>query len=359
MSTDQERNKMLGPDVRARGDEGMFTQNLDVLADQATRELDRENYRGIDHRGDTLFENDRSQYRSPINRNWRERAGTRNRGHFEVRKPVVMPELYDGRNPFSDYLAHFEIIGRINDWSENEKGTYLAASLRGTAQQILGDPSQSLQFEDLKRALFRRFDSVGQSELCRAQLKAITKQPQESYPELAHKITRLIARAYPDAPHHLRDTLAKDHFIDAVVDPDMRYRIQVAKPRSLDDAVMEAVQLDALHEAEKQRIGHYHRRPTRQTEIISPENDVLMRKIDALTQELNQLKAEKNTVTNPPKFPQNNKRKCWNCGSEDHFRSKCPRPLRPQPNQMHSSFNANQSGYLQNKFPGQNSNLNH
>jgi hypothetical protein len=38
-----------------------------------------------------------------------------------------------------DYKSHFDACSRVNQWSENEKGLYLAVALRGQAQGILGD----------------------------------------------------------------------------------------------------------------------------------------------------------------------------------------------------------------------------
>ena len=38
-----------------------------------------------------------------------------------------------------DYKSHFDACSRINLWSENEKGLYLAVALRGQVQGILVD----------------------------------------------------------------------------------------------------------------------------------------------------------------------------------------------------------------------------
>jgi hypothetical protein len=44
-----------------------------------------------------------------------------------------------GRSSWLDYKSHFNACSRINQWSENEKGLYLAVALHGQAQGILGD----------------------------------------------------------------------------------------------------------------------------------------------------------------------------------------------------------------------------
>jgi hypothetical protein len=51
----------------------------------------------------------------------------------------VKAATYDGTSSWLDYKSHFDACSRINQWSENEKGLYLAVALRGQAQGILGN----------------------------------------------------------------------------------------------------------------------------------------------------------------------------------------------------------------------------
>ena len=48
--------------------------------------------------------------------------------------------------------------------------------------------------------------------------------------------------------------LGRDYFIDAIDDPDIRWRIYQAKPKNLDGAFCTAVESEAYNPAEKQRI---------------------------------------------------------------------------------------------------------
>ena len=43
----------------------------------------------------------------------------------------VKSATYDGSGMWNDYLSHFESVCLINQWTETEKGLYLASSLRG------------------------------------------------------------------------------------------------------------------------------------------------------------------------------------------------------------------------------------
>jgi hypothetical protein len=55
-------------------------------------------------------------------------------------------------------VRYFDACSRINQWSENEKGLYLAVALRGQAQGILGDlPIDKQQdYKSLVKALEER-----------------------------------------------------------------------------------------------------------------------------------------------------------------------------------------------------------
>jgi hypothetical protein len=43
----------------------------------------------------------------------------------------VKAATYDGTSLWLDYKSHFDACSRINQWSENEKGLYLAVALHG------------------------------------------------------------------------------------------------------------------------------------------------------------------------------------------------------------------------------------
>ena len=65
----------------------------------------------------------------------------------------------------------------------------------------------------------------------------------ETLPELGQSIRRLTNLAYPTAPGDVRDTLAKEQFIDALEDSDIRLRAKQARPLNLNDAIRHAVEL--------------------------------------------------------------------------------------------------------------------
>ncbi|CAC5403729.1 unnamed protein product [Mytilus coruscus] len=173
----------------------------------------------------------------------------------------IKPSKYDGSTSWMDYLAHFEMCTLVNMWSEHQKGLYLAVSLIGQAQSVLGDlPKEKRHiFSDLVNALEERFAPSSQTELYRVQFKERRQKASETLPELGQSVRRLSNLAYPIAPLELRDTLAKEQFIDALVDSEKRLRIKQSRPKVLNDAIWLAVELEAYNTAESKTLksmGH-------------------------------------------------------------------------------------------------------
>ncbi|CAC5403728.1 unnamed protein product [Mytilus coruscus] len=145
----------------------------------------------------------------------------------------IKPSKYDGSTYWMDYLAHFEMCTLVNMWSEHQK--------------------------DLVNALEERFAPSSQTELYRVQFKERRHKASETLPELGQSVRRLSNLAYPTAPLELRDTLAKEQFIDALVDSEMRLRIKQSRPKVLNDAIRLAVELEAYNTAESKTLksmGH-------------------------------------------------------------------------------------------------------
>ena len=62
--------------------------------------------------------------------------------------------------------------------------------------------------------------------------------------------------AYPKAPSDARETLAKEQFVDSLVNTEMRLKIKQARPVDLNDAVRHALELEAFYRAENKQTGH-------------------------------------------------------------------------------------------------------
>ncbi|KAL3882517.1 hypothetical protein ACJMK2_028853 [Sinanodonta woodiana] len=158
----------------------------------------------------------------------------------KIKPPLVTPPTFDGTTPLMDFRAHFSMCAGINRWTQEEKGLYLAVSLRGQAQQLLG--SGTPDYDKLMDSLERR-----------VQLRSRKRREHETLPEVGQAIRRLASLAYPKAPEELLETLSKEQFNDSLTDSELRLRIQQARPKSLDEAIPVRVELEAFNRAEFQR----------------------------------------------------------------------------------------------------------
>ncbi|KAJ8035018.1 hypothetical protein HOLleu_22092 [Holothuria leucospilota] len=131
----------------------------------------------------------------------------------------------------------------------------LAANLRGQAQALLADlPEQERQnYYALVKALQQRFGAESQTGLYKALLRNRVRKTNETLPELAQDLKRQVARAYPDASVAMREALAKDYFIDALSDPDIRWRVFQTRPKTVQEACTIAVEMEAFSMAEQKK----------------------------------------------------------------------------------------------------------
>ena len=150
-------------------------------------------------------------------------------------------------------MTQFKLLSELNHWTEQQKATYLAISLRGQALTALTNlpEEQRGDFTALATALKNRFGNNHQAELNRAHLHSRTKKRDESLPELAEDVERLTRLAYPEAAETMIVVLAKDQFIDALPDEDMRLRIRQSRPPTLRQALETALELESYSMASK------------------------------------------------------------------------------------------------------------
>lgn len=254
-------------------------------------------------------------------------------------KALIRPPSFDGTSSWEDYLAQFEVIAELNCWNNCTKASYLAASLHGPAQAVLGDlePLLRRNFDALTAALENRFGSCNQKEMFHAKLKSRTRQTGETLPELAQCLLRLTRRAFPDAPPEFREMIAKDHFIDALGEVEVRWKVLQTRPKTLHDALTVAVELEAFFTADKKgsrtamavHSSMQEDRGKKSEERLMVEQEIKgeLRELRGLVSQMMKEQSHQRKGREPV-GQSGNEPRCWTCGSMEHFRRDCPKVLR-------------------------------
>lgn len=166
----------------------------------------------------------------------------------KLNKPVKNPADYDGSQSVRDYLRHFERCTVVNGWSKDEAAVFLAVSLRGEAQKVLTGMSDSdcRNYAKIVDKLELRVGVEKQRELHQARLHNRRQQENESVQALAADIRSMSSLAYHDLSPDTQKRCAVQHFIDAIKDQEDRFRLRRDKPRTVDETLSLACEIEAF-----------------------------------------------------------------------------------------------------------------
>jgi len=274
-----------------------------------------------------------------------DQRGDRNRRFPE--KPLISSAPFDGKSAWDDYRVQFELIADLNGWDEATKAIYLAASLQGSAQAILADLDDYARrnYRALTEALSTRFGNEGQTQLFRTQLKHRARGKDESLPELAQAIRRLVRQAYPNASLAIQDVLVKDHFIDAITDSEMRWHVVHSRPGTVQEALNIATELEAFQVSERQRNRvNRHSAYAVSSHVVEKQGTSIESTLIDILQEIKRDREEQKQllqefVRRMTDFSGSGRRsvshsrdgsreiQCWNCGELGHVSLECRRRL--------------------------------
>jgi len=179
---------------------------------------------------------------------------------------------YDGSKCFETFLAKFRNCAEYFGWNTKDQLFHLKASLDGTAGQVLWDIPENITVERLIDILRNRFGTQNQAERYRAELRKRKRRRNESLQSLYQDICRLMSLAYPGPTSSLSEVVARDAFLEALDNPQLRIRILEREPGTLDEVLRIASHYEALERDNDQETsdkwGNHDRNQRRDTRHV-------------------------------------------------------------------------------------------
>ena len=233
-----------------------------------------------------------------------------------VLKPVVLPGKFDGTTDLAEYLSHFDLCIQANGWGCAQSGMFLGLSLTGVVRRLLTDaePTTEAGYWGLRSALERRFQPPNQMEMYKTLLRNRSRRGEESLQCYAEDLRRLTRLSYPVADAGTTDSMTRDKFVEGLGDKKLRHWIFQSKPKSLDDAVANALEAEAFLSSDKDLSGA----------AVRATGTTMAEQLQALTEQVAALKQPA-----APYAPQNRNfggapRTCYKCGETGHIKRVCP-----------------------------------
>ena len=241
---------------------------------------------------------------------------------------------------WATYKIHFQMCMRANRWGPQEAVEELSAALRGEALKTLAlFPADMLTLQNLTAEMDRVFGPSDKEQLYAMRMKGRIRQPDESIPQLGQSIKELAASAYPTMPVEYRDVIAKEAFVEAVNDTQLRQAIYRDRAETLSEAVNAAAEWECFQQVEK---GRKQSKLVRATATPDATNtsatdtsktnpmEEMMSSFGTLLQDLRDelVRSRQNQMRRGPRDM--TKVRCHNCKEMGHMFRSCPKPLKPE-----------------------------
>ena len=160
-------------------------------------------------------------------------------------KHIIKPLKFDGQGSFETFMAQFSNCAEHNKWNEAQKLAYLCSALdRGSLHVVGLRAGRYRHFARSHKILKTIFGGKAMSDKHRIELRNRRRKADETLQSVHRDIRRLAALAYPNVPPEMHEEVTCDHFLDALGDPDLVFKIRERHPADLDSALKIALQLE-------------------------------------------------------------------------------------------------------------------
>jgi hypothetical protein len=150
-------------------------------------------------------------------------------------------------------LQYFENLAELNAWGQEKSRRVLLSTLRGQAETFAyGLPFVfQCDYNRLKQKMEERFGHMAMKERYMAEAKLRKRQAGELLRDFGQALEELYRRAYPENPDIVEENAIKAFLDKCGQSEDFRLAVKRTRPKTLQEAVVNAMQEECLRVGEK------------------------------------------------------------------------------------------------------------